>query len=104
VSESICGSSNEIFGSVESSVIFDNVLIKKGAVVRNSIIMEDCVIGEGARISYAILDSGVVVGDGAVIGGEFGPSELTVVDKGSEIKAGEVIGAGVTVLKDGERG
>ena len=99
VRHSICGSSNEIHGTVESSVIFDNVTIEEGAVVRDSIIMTDCLIKKGAEVSYAIFDEGVVVGEGARIGGSPGTDEITVIDRGVEIAEGDVIEPGRTVLK-----
>ncbi len=45
-----------IEGTVENSIIFRNVKIKKGAIVRNSIIMQGTVIGEGAELEYCITD------------------------------------------------
>lgn len=99
VRESICGDSNEILGSVESSILFDNTLIERGAKVKDSVIMNDCVIGKGARIYHAILDNQVVVEEGAVIGSNKKDAPLTVIDRGVVIKAGREIEAGRKVLK-----
>ena len=52
-----------IEGTVENSVLFRGVKIKKGAIVRNSVIMQDTVIGEGADINYVITDKKVLISD-----------------------------------------
>ncbi len=50
-----------IEGTVENSIIFRNVRIKKGAVVKNSIIMQGTQIGEDAELEYCITDRLVTV-------------------------------------------
>lgn len=50
-------------GTVENSILFRGVQVRKGAVVRNSIIMQNGVIGEGASIIGAILDKDVKVSE-----------------------------------------
>ncbi|MBR0373800.1 MAG: glucose-1-phosphate adenylyltransferase subunit GlgD [Mogibacterium sp.] len=58
-----------IEGTVRNSIIFRDVVVKKGAVIENSVVMHDAVVGEGAHLSYSILDSRVVVNDGRFLGG-----------------------------------
>ena len=99
VRRSICGDCNEILGSVESSVIFDNTLVEWGAEIKDSIIMNDCEIKKDAKVYRAILDNQVIVEEGAVIGSDDEDAPLTVIDRGVVIRAGEVIPAGETVLK-----
>ena len=53
-----------IEGTVENSVIFRGVRIKKNSVVRNCLIMQDGIIGEDCSLEYIIADKGVVVTDG----------------------------------------
>ncbi len=53
----------EIEGTVENSIIFRGVRVKRGATVRNSIVMQDTVIGSKCDVSCAILDKDVMVSD-----------------------------------------
>ena len=48
-------------GTVENSVLFRGVKVKKGAVVKNSIVMADCVIEEGASFTDVIVDKNVTI-------------------------------------------
>ncbi len=58
-----------IEGEVENSIIFRNVKVARGTVVRNSIIMQDAVIGENCIINCIIADKKVVVRDRKVLSG-----------------------------------
>ncbi len=50
-----------IDGIVENSILFRNVKVEKGAVIKNSIIMENGHIKSDSTISYAIADKDVTV-------------------------------------------
>lgn len=50
-----------IEGTVENSVIFRDVTVERGAVIRNSIIMQGSYISANSDISYSILDKDVQV-------------------------------------------
>lgn len=50
-----------IEGTVENSILFRGVRVKKGAVVRNCILMQGAVVGENARMDYIIMDKGVTI-------------------------------------------
>ncbi|MCR5005760.1 MAG: glucose-1-phosphate adenylyltransferase subunit GlgD [Clostridiales bacterium] len=50
-----------IEGTVENSIIFRGVHIRKGAVVQNSIIMQDSEIQDGSQLNYVITDKDVVI-------------------------------------------
>lgn len=50
-----------IEGDVENSVLFSNVTIKKGAVVRNCVILSNAVIEEGAVVNNAVIMEDVVI-------------------------------------------
>ena len=100
--QSIASEGCEIYGEVHSSVLGPDVLIKKGAVVRDSILMENIVIEEGAVVDRCIIDRNNIIGKGAVLGeGENIPNELkpniyntgiTVVGENSVIPDGVHIG------------
>ncbi len=61
VNNSIISSGSRIEGSVEFSVLSRDVLVKKGAKVKDSIILSDCVIEEDAIVIGAIIDKNSVV-------------------------------------------
>ena len=58
-----------IDGTVENSILFRGVKVKKGATVRNCIIMENGEICENAKVSYVITDKDVTVRDGKELAG-----------------------------------
>lgn len=100
--QSIASEGCEVYGEVHSSVLGPDVLIKKGAVVRDSILMENVVIEEGAVVDRCIIDRNNIIGKCAVLGeGENIPNELkpsiyntgiTVVGENSVIPDGVHIG------------
>ena len=99
VTGSICGDGNEVNGTIDRSVIFNNIAVGKDAEIKDSIIMSDCVIGEGAKVGYAIVDSEAVIEDGAVVGGTT-DDELTVIGYKVRIGKGAVVAPGSVVTKD----
>jgi len=58
-----------VSGTVENCVLFRNVRIEEGAVVKNSIIMENGVVGKNSSVKYAITDKDVVISDDREIAG-----------------------------------
>ena len=58
-----------INGTVENSVLFRDVTIEKGAVVKDSIVMQSSCICEGADIYYTILDKEVLITPGRTLMG-----------------------------------
>ncbi len=85
----------EIHGTVENSVLFGGVKVKRGAYIRNSIIMSDTVISEGATVWHSIVDGDTVIEAGAKIGErkESGGG-ITLVGCDLTIPSGAVIPAG----------
>jgi glucose-1-phosphate adenylyltransferase len=67
-----------VLGVVDHSVIFCNVEIGEGSLIRDSIIMTGAVIGKNAIIHKAIIGEGTIVCDGAVVG-DFEAAEIAVV-------------------------
>lgn len=72
-----------IEGTVENSVLFRGVKIKKGAHVRNSIIIQKSEIGEGAVLENVICDKDVHITEGRQLKGE--ASYPLVIKKGRVI-------------------
>lgn len=58
-----------IEGEVENSIIFRNVKVARGCVVKNSIIMQNTVLGENVTLNAVIADKNVVVRDRRVLSG-----------------------------------
>ena len=95
IKNSIVSEGCKIYGRVENSVLFGNVTVLPGAVVRDSVVLNDCRIGAGANVSYAILDSGVSVGAGVILGGDRDSApDVTVIGAETVIADGEKIEAG----------
>lgn len=57
-------------GTVENSVLFRGVTVKKGAIIKDSIIMQGSLIEENVNLHYTILDKNVNVSFGKCIKGE----------------------------------
>ena len=87
-----CGS--DIYGRVENSVIFPDVFIGKGAVVRKSVIMPGARVGEGSVVDSAVVGAGCKIGENVQIGTHDGADAYY-----SDMCMGGIsaIGAGVTV-------
>lgn len=58
-----------IDGTVENSILFRGVSVKKGAVVKNSIVMQATAIGENASLDHVVLDKGVIIRAGRTLNG-----------------------------------
>ena len=67
-------------GVAEDSVIFREVSIDEGALVKSSIVMQGAKIGKNASLECVILDKNVVVTDGACLKGT--PDHPVIVKKG----------------------
>lgn len=61
VNDCIIADGCQIFGKVENSVLFRDVVVEKGAVIKNSIIMQGTRVGADAHIEYAIIDKDVTI-------------------------------------------
>lgn len=73
----------KIEGYVENSIIFRDVKIEKGAVVKNSVVMQGTVIKNGADIENTIIDKDVTISENrTLIGGENSP---LIINKGETV-------------------
>lgn len=84
----------EVFGTVDFSILFDNVVIEEDAVVKDSLVMPGAVIKKGASVQYAIIAENVVVDEGASVGER--PEDVSDLSKWGV----SVVGAGLTVGKN----
>ena len=69
VQNSLVANGCVIEGTVENSIIFRGVKIKKGAIVKNSIIMQKSEIHENAAVINSIMDKQGIVGEDIRIAG-----------------------------------
>jgi glucose-1-phosphate adenylyltransferase len=74
-------------------VLGSNVIVGKGAVVKDAVVLAGSVIKDGATVSYSIVDENVTVGKNAVIG-KPKADDVEIVVLGRDITVGD----GVKVL------
>ncbi len=82
-----------IEGTVDFSILFANVAIEKGAVVKDSIVMPGTTVKSGAVVQYAIVAENAVIEENAVVGER--PEAMANLDDWGVT----VVGNGVTVGK-----
>ena len=94
VKNSIIGDGCTVLGTVENSILFPNVTVEEGAVVKDSVVMQHTIVCKNSSVTRAIVDEDVTICEDAQIGGEgkitVVGSELTI-PKGAEIKEGEML-------------
>ena len=100
VQNSLISEGGLIEGSVDFSVLFANVSIEKGAVVRDSILMPGTVVKKGAVVQYAIVAENAVIEENAIVGER--PEDMeNLSDWGVAVVGANVcIGAGARVAED----
>lgn len=100
-----------IYGTVDFSVLFENVTVEEGAVVRDSLVFPGAKICKGAKVQYAIVAENSVIGANARVGdrpeelGEEGLKEwgVAVVGADTVVAEGAVIGP-KAMIKAEEKG
>jgi glucose-1-phosphate adenylyltransferase len=97
VQNSMIADGSTIDGEIDFSVIFANVTVEEGAVVRDSIVMPGTVIKAGATVQYAIIGENAVIEENAVVGKR--PEEMDDLEKWGVAVVGEsrTIGKGASV-------
>lgn len=97
VQNSMIADGSTIDGEIDFSVIFANVTVEEGAIVRDSIVMPGTVVKAGATVQYAIIGENAVIEEGAVVGKR--PEEMDDLEKWGVAVVGEsiTIGKGASV-------
>ena len=97
VQNSLISEGGLIEGSVDFSILFANVSVEQGAVVRDSILMPGTVVKKGAVVQYAIVAENAVIEENALVGER--PEEMdNLSDWGVAVVGANVrIGAGARV-------
>ena len=76
VNDCIIADGCQIYGKVENSVLFRDVVVEKGATVKNSIVMQGTRVGADAQIEYAIVDKNVTISPASTL---IGASTVPVI-------------------------
>ncbi len=72
-----------IEGTVENSILFRNVHVGRGTVIRNSILLQDTYTGDGAMLNCVITDKNVTICDGRTLSGH--ETMPFYIDKGAKV-------------------
>ena len=97
VQNSMISEGGVIEGAVDFSVLFSDVTVEEGAVIRDSILMPGCHVHRGAVVQYAILAENVTVEENATIG--MRPEQMGDTSQWgvAVVAAGVTVGASVVV-------
>lgn len=81
VQSSIIGDGCEIYGEVYNCVLGNDIIVEKGAVLRDSIIIGNNIIKENTKITKSIICESSVIGNNTKIGNyeEVGPNAISKV-------------------------
>ena len=73
-------------GTIENSVLFRDVVVKRGAKVTDAVIMPQVVVEEGAIVRNCIIAENMHIGKGVVVGD---PDKITLISRKSQVKKHE---------------
>ncbi len=68
VQNSLISEGCDVSGTVDFSILSNNVTVEEGAVVRDSLVMPGATIKKGANVQYAIIAENSVIGEDSKIG------------------------------------
>lgn len=92
VVDSVISEGCEIYGTVEHSVLSGNVIVEKGAVIKDSVIMSGTVIKAGAKVTYSIIDGNSIISENATVGEDKATAKgIAVVGSGLCVEPNTVI-------------
>ena len=83
VTNSLIADGCKIDGIVENCIVFRDVKVEEGAVIRNSIIMQNTTIDANAMLSYVITDKDVIISEGRVLAGT--ETMPFIINKGKKV-------------------
>lgn len=92
VENSLITNGCEIYGNIDYSVLFENVIVEEGATVEYSLVMPGAVIKKGANVRYSIIAENVEVCENADIGGDpqvVGNDDWGITLVGANLKIGK---------------
>lgn len=110
VQNSMISEGSQVFGEVEYSILFNDVVVEEGAAVKYSIVMPGTVVKSGATVQYSIVAENAVIEKGAVVGqcpeqmenrDDWG---VAVVGQGVNVSEGAVVAPKAMVDEDVRKG
>jgi glucose-1-phosphate adenylyltransferase len=101
VKQSLVNEGCQIYGSVETSVLFQGVVVGEKSSLKDSVIMSSTKIGNNVSIERTIIGEESIIEDGCTIGqpGE-GQEGITVIGENVVVKSGKTIPGGVEMNID----
>lgn len=57
-----------VYGTIDFSILSDNVTVEEGAVVKDSLVMPGAIIKKNASVQYAIIGENAVIDEGSSVG------------------------------------
>ena len=103
LSHSIATSGDEIYGTVEDSVLFHSVTVEEGATVRFSILMPGSVVKKGAVVEYSIIAERTTIGEDAHVGADKSDAEdwgIAVVAQDLTVGPGAVVAPNAMIRRN----
>ncbi|MCI8651928.1 MAG: glucose-1-phosphate adenylyltransferase [Oscillospiraceae bacterium] len=103
LSHSIATSGDEIYGTVEDSVLFHSVTVEEGATVRFSILMPGSVVKKGAVVEYSIIAERTTIGEDAHVGADKSDAEdwgIAVVAQDLTVGPGAVVAPNAMITRN----
>ena len=95
----------EVYGTLDYSILFENVTVEEGASVEYSLVMPGAVIKKGAKVKYSIIAENAVIGENSCVGvdpAEIPPEDfgITVIGSGVKVADGAFVGAKEMITED----
>lgn len=106
VENSMIAEGCEVEGEIDFSVLFSNVTVEEGAVIRDSILMPGAHVKKGAKVQYAIVGENAMIGENAIVGERPESTEnvenwgITVVGPNLTVSASKTIPAKAMIEQD----
>ena len=94
VQNSLVTEGSQVFGAIDTSVLFGGAYVEEGAEVSYSLLLPGAKVKKGAKVRYSIIAGNSVVEEGACIGAS--PEEFDSIDDWGIA----VVGPGLTVGKN----
>ena len=69
VTNSLLADGCVIEGTVENCILFRNVHVGKGTVIKNCILLQDTYVGDNVQLNCVVTDKNVVIKDGRMLSG-----------------------------------
>ena len=100
MSRSLVAPGSRVAGTVEHSVIGENVTIEAGAVVRNCVLLDGVHVGSGVELLNVVADSDARITGGSRRGS---PQHVTVIDRHGVVSEREPFDTSAVLPRDWEQ-